>query len=86
MAQDTDVHTFYTVVHDHGKLPRIHPLAGGRNTAGSPEASNMNFRLPFSLSLTDTELVHVWSSFAAQHTQSLNIIVLLLLVHFPGWL
>lgn len=84
MAQDTDVHMFRTVLNDHGKLPRTHPSVGGRNTAGSPEAPNMKFRLPVSLSLTDTESVHVWSSFATQHTQSLNINVLLLSAHFPG--
>lgn len=86
MAQDTDVHMFCTVVNDHGKLPKTHPLVGGRNTASSPEAPNMKFRLPVSLSLTDTESVHAWSPFAAQYTQSLNINVLLLSAHFPGCL
>lgn len=59
---------------------------GNLNFMFGSEAPNMNFRLFVSLSLTDTESVHVWSSFAAQHTQSLSINVLLPSDHFPGWL
>lgn len=43
-------------------------------------------RSPVSLSLMETESVYVWSSFATQDKQSLNMNVLLPSVHFPGWL
>lgn len=39
-----------------------------------------------SLSLPGTDSVHMWSSFAPQQTLSLNIHVMVLSAHFPGWL
>lgn len=59
---------------------------GSKRQVTGSEVPNMKFRLLGSLSLTDTESVHMWSSFATQLTQSPSINVLLLSVHFPGWL